>query len=76
MSWILTLVKVPIFVVVIVRGAMVSTSDIVPVAVAPAASVTATENVSVVVAVSVSVPVRVPSLDKVRPDGKSLDEKV
>jgi hypothetical protein len=55
---------------------MVSTSDTVPVAVAPVESVTVTEKVSVFVAVSVSVPVRVPSFDKLNPDGKSLDENV
>jgi hypothetical protein len=59
-----------------VSGSMVSTSDTVPVAVFPALSVTVTEKGSVVVAVSVNVPVRVPSLDKVSPDGKSLDENV
>jgi hypothetical protein len=57
-------------------GTIVSTSDTVPVAVVPAASVTVTEKVSVVVAVSVSVPVRVPSLDRLSPVGKSLDENV
>jgi ABC-type molybdate transport system substrate-binding protein len=70
------LVKVFRFVVVIARGAIVSTSDTVPVAVAPVESVTVTEKVNVVVAASLRVPVNTPVLDRLSPDGKSLDEKV